>query len=162
MKSKNFLYLIFAALLSALMSTLLYASSNSTVAEITDFKAFSRNTQKNDKVLILMLHSENCPYCYKLEKEVLEPIQKQVYFSHNKFNDKLLVGKIQIDGNWKIKNYLGVESLPSSFAERYDSDLTPTLLFLDNTGKQLALPIIGLSLMEYFEEQVTEAIGKLH
>ena len=97
-----------------------------------DFSEDVADSKIDNKHLILYFHQDGCPYCAKLVEE--------------NFTDEKLVTQIRqnfeiIDVNmWGDKDLIdlsGKEYTEKQFAEKLKIQFTPSLIFLDTTGKQV-------------------------
>ncbi|PHS15656.1 MAG: hypothetical protein COA86_13315 [Kangiella sp.] len=125
------------------------------IIESTKLNEIISSNQKQKKVIILYVSSPFCPYCKKLEEEILTPMLKS-----GDYTDKALLRKFTIDSKQSITNFQGKSQYPKSLMNQYQVKVTPTLLFLDAKGNQLSEAIIGYSNDEFFWYYLDMAIEK--
>ena len=77
--------------------------------------------------------AEDCPYCHLIEEKVLRPM-----IMSREYDDKILLRKINIDDSRSFQDFDGNLITNREFAKRYKVNLTPTVLFLDHTGSEIA------------------------
>ena len=103
--------------------------------------------------MLMLVSQEYCPFCVQIKREILGPMLKA-----GDYKDQILIRELYIDLGGNVKNFQGHEISSAEFALGYGVDLTPTLLFLDSNGEELAKRIIGINTPEMFYFYVDEAI----
>ncbi len=129
---------------------------DSVVLEEADFQKLSEQMKKNKMGLVMMLHAEHCPYCRLMDEEILSPMVRS-----GEYKKKVFIRKLQVDVSDDVIDFKGKKTTASDLANYYDSRLTPTLLFLDQEGKEKAVKIIGINSLEFFGVSVDEQIEEL-
>ncbi len=111
--------------------------------------------------LVVMISQTGCPFCRALRRGVLLP-----WLSAPAKRERLVFIEVSLDEGYELEDFDGKRIAGRSFAERYDTFVTPTILVLDEAGKKLGAPIIGAPNLElysyYFERAVADAGRKLH
>ncbi len=151
-------------LILVLLGTLLFLGASDTRNEhlitVTDFQSISRQMQDNDLVLMLEFSSDYCPYCIRLEEDYLKPMLRST-----QYDDKVLIRRIDLGGYTKVVNFDGQLMSPSKFAAQYDAYLTPTLIFVNHRGEELAEQLVGLGtegfFSAYIDQHIEQARSKL-
>jgi len=115
------------------------AFDNTTVIEETDFQQLAQQMQAKKMGLVLMLHAEHCHYCRVMDEEILSPMVKS-----GEYKNKVFIRKLQVDVSDDVIDFKGHQSTAARLANEYDSQLTPTLIFLDHAGDEKALKLIGI------------------
>lgn len=148
----------FISCLIFIFSTGVNSASESTSAllEESDFQALSAELKKKSLGLVLMFHAEHCPYCALMENEILSPMIKS-----GEYTNKVIIRKLQIDEARDIKDFDGSVIEPSDISDRYNTVVTPTLVFLDYSGKEKAKAMVGINTVDYFGVYLDEEIEKL-
>jgi thioredoxin-related protein len=103
--------------------------------------------------VLLEFAAEYCSYCELLEEEVIEPM-----IISGDYTDKVIIRKVLIDGSSLVRDFDGVLSDPVGLAGRYGVSATPTLVFVDHDGRELAPRIVGVNTIELFGGRVDDAI----
>lgn len=149
--------LLFACLIFLCINvTPIFASNESLVIEESDFQQLSIEMKKNNLGLVLMLHAEYCHYCKLMESDILSPMIKS-----GEYVNKVLIRKLQVDEARDIKDFTGKVVEPSDLAAKYNSFVTPTLVFLDSEGKERGKQMVGINTIDYFGVYLDEEIEKL-
>jgi len=87
--------------------------------------------QQRKTPVVLVVISNSCPYCQKLEEEVLRPL--------------LISG----DYDYRV-DFDGVKRSPEAIADRYDIQLVPSVLLLGSEGEELAERLIGIGVIDFY------------
>jgi thioredoxin-related protein len=142
--------LLFSMLLGCADST-----ASSSVQEEANFAVLAEETRQKQVVLLLEFHAESCPYCLTLEEDFLQPM-----LLNNGYVPKVIIRKVQIDSGDTLVNFNGNSIEASMFAKGYGVSLTPTLLFLDADGREVAERIVGLNTPSLFGAYIDMGIEK--
>ena len=129
---------------------------DSAVLEVTDFQRLALQMKQNEMGLVMMLHAEGCHYCEMMDKDILSPMVRS-----GEYKKRVFIRKLQIDKSDFITTFKGQRAAASDVADAYDSRLTPTLVFLDHSGKEQAVKIIGINSVDLFSASVDEQIDEL-
>ena len=144
-----------------LISVTSYASNDSVVIEENDFEKLSQQMKQEKRGLVLMLHAEHCPYCQQMDEEILSPMVLS-----GEYDKRVFIRKLQIDEARDVKDFLGNTVEPSDISDVYNAQLTPTLVFLDHEGKEMAEQMIGINTVElfgaYLDIEIDNMMVKLH
>ena len=130
-------------------SSAIFAFEDSAVLEEDNFQKLSIQMKQNDMGLVMMLHAEGCHYCAMMDKEILSPMERS-----GEYKKRVFIRKLQIDKAEFVTDFKGDRVEASDLADTYDSRLTPTLIFLDYTGEEKAVKIIGINSIELFSASV--------
>lgn len=105
------------------------------------------------QVLLLLVSQPGCTYCEQIKEEIIMPmIRSGLYDSHT------LIRQIVINNDEYLIDYNGNRTSTTAFAHGYQAWATPTLLFLDNQGNELAPRMIGINTPEYYGYYVDRAL----
>lgn len=128
----------------------------SALIEENNFQELSRKMKANSRGLVLMFHAENCPYCALMEREILSPMVKS-----GEYDKKVYLRKLQIDEARDVIDFSGKTVEPSDISSRFNVNVTPTLVFLDDKGEEKAEKMIGINTVELFGAYLDNEIDKL-
>ena len=123
------------------------------VLEESDFSKLAQLMDKSGKVLLLEFHADYCGFCDRLESEYLEPMQK-----NEKDMSKAIIRKLNVGRSDTVIDFDGKKIPVSTFVDRYDGTFTPTLVFLDKTGQEVSVKIIGYNTPDLFGGYLDEGI----
>lgn len=103
------------------------------------------------KVLVVYVTMEGCPYCAKLEAELLLPALRR-----NELDDAYFV-----ELSWThetIVNFEGEHETASSLLQKYGVSVTPTMLFLGPDGEQLVSAVVGYQSEDFYWQYFSAAL----
>ncbi len=115
------------------------------IEEVKDFSKVGRLLAEKQLPLVLMFSSEYCAYCVRLEREFLIPMQIS-----GDYVQRALIRKMKIDYGNTIRDFDGNRVDADEFAARYNITVTPTVVFLDGQGNQLAAKQVGLTTPDFY------------
>ncbi len=124
-----------------------------------DLARQGRQVTQQQQIFLLYVSRPDCPYCAQLEKAVLLPMLK----------DPLLTEKIYLaELSWTsalITDFNGEQRPGADVVNEYKVFGTPTLLFLDGTGREIADRLVGYQSVDfywsYFERTIASAWSTL-
>ena len=110
-----------------------------------DLKDWGMKARKESRPIVIVVVREDCPFCRLLEEEVIWPmIRSGDYLPH------ISLGLVDLDAGKLLRDFDGQLKTADEFAARYGVWLTPTVLFLGAEGEELAEPLIGTRLIDYY------------
>ena len=145
----TYFIILYCCLLSAVVKA---AEQPSTIKQITDLRIESA-LSAGKKVILVMVSSSDCEYCQFVRQSYLEPLQKE-----GKYADQLLIRELLREDYNFIYDFNGEMTGGDTLALRYNIDLTPTILFIDYQGRELSNRIIGITLLDYLDMYIDQAI----
>ena len=89
-----------------------------------------------------------------LKDEVLNPMMKS-----REYDDQALIGELMLGAAEPLRWFDGEQGFRDELASRFETDVTPTLLFLGPDGTEIAPRIRGINTPELFGFYVDRAIG---
>lgn len=123
------------------------------VPQTTDLAADGRLAAERQLPILLVFSAHHCGYCELLEEEILKPM-----LLSGDYEDKVLIRKVILDGVGTLHNFDGQAVEAGSFATYRDVYVTPTILFVDARGRELAPRLVGINTVEMFAGLVDAAI----
>ena len=119
----------------------------------TDLQADARQAAERRVPLMLVVAADYCSFCKLLAEEFLKPM-----LLSGDYTDKVLIRELRIDDDDTIRDFDGAEISPDTIALRYRASLTPTLLFLDAQGREVAQRLVGVGTLDFYGEEIDQAI----
>lgn len=115
----------------------------SELPKTTDLRQSAMEADKSSKVLVLYVTMDGCPYCAKLEAELLNTAYAKgeldmVHFVELEWADR------------QITDFDGSRVSTGSFMEQYGVVVTPTILFLGSSGEELSERLVGYQSKEFY------------
>ena len=129
---------IFTLIALSLISTCVLSDGYERLLYLKNFQELGKRACKENKVMVVMVSRETCPYCVKLKKLVFVPEVK-----HGELNSKWLLRELLIDGGETHIGFDGKEIESVEYARSIKATLTPTVLFLGKDGKEIGKRIVG-------------------
>ena len=120
---------------------------------IDDLAALGRTARRRRLPIVLLVSTSDCSYCKKLKDEVLNPMVKS-----REYDDRALLGELMLDSKEPLRGFDGDYVRRGDLASRFAARVTPTLLFLDPIGAEIAPRIVGVNTIEMFGYYVDKAI----
>lgn len=125
------------------------------VAPATDLQQTAAAAAARKLPIMLYVSRSDCTFCRRFEVEVLGPIVRS-----GEFTDTIIIRELTWDAAEPVTDFDGRRVIPEALAARYDAKLTPTLLFLDLDGRELAPRITGYQQTEFFSYYLEAAMRK--
>ena len=137
------------------------AGSRDEVPLADDLRAEARRAEAACLPLLLEFAADYCEYCDLLEEEVLKPMRR-----NRDYDTRVVMRKLVLDRSAELRDFNGGTTSASELASRYQIDVTPTLIFVDSRGDELAERMIGVTTLDFYGgylDQALDAAGrKLH
>jgi thioredoxin-related protein len=111
----------------------------------TDLQADGRKAREARLPLLLAFSSITCDYCRQLDVEFLRPM-----LISGDYTDKILIRRLLLDNGSRVIDFSGERVATTQLAERYRVFVTPTILFLDGDGRELAERMVGINTPEMY------------
>ncbi len=103
--------------------------------------------------MVVEMAAEFCTYCKLIEEKVLVPM-----ILSGEYESKVLLRQVDIGETTELTDFTGEKISQSEFASRYKVYLTPTVLFLNHKGEEIAPRMTGVPLIDYYGIYLDEAI----
>ncbi len=103
--------------------------------------------------MVLVFSAADCDYCHLLEREILDPM----YISRH-YKNRVVLRRVMTDGSGKLRDFNGAAVDASEFAQHYNVQVTPTVVFVDTQGKELAPRLLGINTVEMYFAYLDQAI----
>ena len=127
------------------------------IESTSDLRALGRQALAQDKVILIEISASYCGYCRTLEENIIKPMLRS-----GDYEDYVLIRKLDIDSYYTLRGFDGARISPSKYAFAMNTQLTPTLLFLDGHGNEVSERIIGVNTLEMYGAYVDNALLEGH
>lgn len=157
-KHQNTLPLFFLLFIFPVTSAFAYEESELPFVKIeslTDFASTKEEALNTNKIIMLEMSASYCGYCETLEEEIIKPMLRS-----GDYADNVLIRQLNIDDTALLKDTSGIQLTPAEIAEKFNVNLTPTLLFLDGKGNEVSEKIRGVYSLDYYGGFVDQAIDQ--
>ncbi len=125
-----------------------------------DLRAEGRAAERSGRALVLVFASEDCSYCMVLEEEILKPMLRSGEYDH-----RIRMRKVMLDAGESVVDFAGEEVETAALADRYGVFVTPTVLFVDAEGTELATRLVGINTVElyggYMDAAIDQAVARI-
>ena len=139
------LYKLLALLSASLCLAAAALHAEVTVPVATDLQRDGNHAQSRELPILLSFTSMICSYCELLEQDFLQPM-----LLGGEYRDKVIIRKLDVGYGNTITDFNGQPVTGSELSDRYRVFVTPTLLFVDGNGKELAERMVGVNTPELF------------
>ena len=123
------------------------------VSPAENFAALGERARSGRMPILLVVSQEDCPYCELLKREILEPM-----LVSGEYDGRVLIRELLIDAELPVRDFDGQAVAPDALARRYRARLTPTVLFLDDRGRELTERMIGINTVDFYGYYLDAAI----
>lgn len=103
--------------------------------------------------IMLVFGAITCSYCDELEAEFIKPM-----LLGGEYTDKIIIRKLELDSGSRLRDFSGRQRDVATFAQDYGVYVTPTILFVDHTGRQLAERMVGINTIEMYGGYLDQCI----
>ncbi len=118
----------------------------------TDLKSFA--DQFPDKVVVLYFTAEYCMYCQALDRDVLGPVMRS-----GDYAETANFLRVQHDEpETKLTDFDGNEVSNRDLIQRYQVDVTPTLIFLGPDGHEVASSLVGFLTVDFYGAYLDQSL----
>jgi len=125
------------------------------VVQVTDLQQLGQEALEHNIPIVLMLSAEGCGWCIKLEEEHFKPMLRS-----GDYEQKALIRQFKIDDYLAVRDFDGKMVDPDVINTRYSAFVTPTVIYLDGHGSELAKRMVGLSTGHYYGSYVDMSIDE--
>ena len=120
-----------------------------------DFAADARIAQEKQIPILVLFSAPECHYCERARQEFLIPITRNPVS-----NAKVLMRQVEIGASGKLRDFNGKMTTQGDFATLNKVRLTPTIKVYGPDGRELAAPIVGLAIADYYGGYIDDAINQ--
>ena len=147
---------IYQRLLSGLIGLLLLSSATAaevTLTDLVDLQTDAKQAESRRLPMLIMFSASYCSYCSIVKDEFLKPI-----LLSGDYTDKVIIRVLEIDSGEDIIDHDGNKIDPEALAERYNIYLTPTLVFVNPRGQEIAQRITGVVTVDFYGGYLDDSI----
>lgn len=133
-------------------------ADSSPLKELDNLETLAQTARKTDLPIMLTVGAQWCEFCHILRDEVLEPMALG-----GEYEGKYMYMRyLSIDDRHDIPGIDGKPMNKNKWAYQYNADLTPTVLFIDGNGKEVADKIVGISNIELFSALIHSRLNQAY
>ena len=120
-----------------------------------DLQAEAKQAAQRGGPLIVLFSRRDCKYCETVRRDYLKPLLK-----NSRYRDRVLVRQLNQDSDAPLTDFRGEVTTSARFAASEKIKLVPVVAFYGPGGQQLAEPIIGARIPDFYPGYLDEAIEK--
>lgn len=133
------------------------AQGDADVPVARDLATESQAAQVKQLPVLVLFMSPRCPYCDRVLKEFLLPMQ------HNpEYGTKVIMRQVVIDSDAKLLDFNGHATTHAQFAALNRIKLVPTIKMFDARGRELTEPLVGLLTPDFYGAYLDQIIDEAH
>lgn len=141
-------------------STFAYADEDEglppvTLVQATDLHTDGMQARQRHIPILLMFAQHGCSWCHYVEEEQLKPMLRNA-----DYRAQVIIRQVMTDDLGNITDFDGHQTDANTLAIRYSASLTPTIVFVDENGKQLAHNIVGVRNTEYYGGDLDDGLAQ--
>ena len=123
------------------------------IPQLTDLSADSGEAAQRHLPILVLFSAEHCGYCEALKRDFLKP----AIYSGN-YKNRILFREVELVPGKSVRDFDGSEVNVYDLSDRYHVKVTPTLVFIDHNGRQMADKMVGLGTPDFYGSYLDEAI----
>ncbi|HHJ17002.1 MAG TPA: hypothetical protein ENJ80_09925 [Gammaproteobacteria bacterium] len=138
-----------------LAATMIFSASHA-LADVPLADSLAQAGQQAERScvpLLLEFAADDCDYCVLLEREILAPT-----LLNRDYDRRVLMRKLVLDRDLELRDFTGKPVSAAQLAGRYKVFVTPTLLFVDAQGRELAERMVGVTTLEFYGGYLDQAL----
>ncbi len=143
----------FLVICALVMPISIYAVDDFVVSMASNLKLTAESAKKQQLPLMMFFAAEDCVFCERLEADYLNAMANSEEYKH-----KVIIRKIVIDSYDEFSDFNGKRVEASDFSDKYNIQVTPTLVLVDHQGSRVARRIIGYNDSGFFGAELDNAI----
>lgn len=129
------------------------AEAGDKIIKARNLESLGERARERKLPILIMFSSDQCPYCTIMEENYLRPMLRS-----GEYKDKIIIRKIKIDEFDTLTNFDGSRIEAEDLPGRYRAWVTPTLVFLNSDGKEIAPKLVGIGTEGFFAGDIDNAI----
>jgi thioredoxin-related protein len=119
-----------------------------------DLRAEAAQAAKAGGPLIVIYSRQDCKYCEAVKRDYLKPLAANPHFG-----DRVVIRQINQDGETQaLTDFKGNSSTHARVATTEKVKLVPVVAFYGPDGRQLANPIVGARLPDFYQSYLEDAV----
>ena len=123
------------------------------IQTVTDLASLGETAQARKLPILIMFSQAECPYCTIMEENYLKPILRS-----GQYQDKVIIRQVRIDNLKTFTDFNGRRVEADHLTSRYHAWVTPTLIFLNGKGEEIAPKLVGIGTEGFFAGDIDNAI----
>ena len=130
----------------------------SKLKELTNLQTLAKQSREQNLPIMLTVGAEWCEFCHQLREEVLDPMALGGDYEGR----YMFMRYLSIDDHAPIPGLDGSPIIKNKLAYRLNADLTPTVVFIDGHGNEVADKIIGIANIELYTTLIHKRLNQAY
>lgn len=123
------------------------------IYSVTDFIKEAQQARESRLPILVMFSQEDCFYCRFVEEEYLKPMLRNAGY-----RQKVIIRRIKTDDFNHVIDFDGNKVSNLQLSSRYGAFVSPTIVFLNHEGRELAPRIHGVRNTEMYGYDLDKGI----
>jgi thioredoxin-related protein len=128
-------------------------NTNKKLQPASNLQDLSRVSKESQRPILLLFSQAFCDSCHRIKEEILNPM-----LLNEDDTNRVIMREMLIDEGQTFIDFDGSKRETRELFVDYDMVVTPTLILLDYSGKQLGEMLVGLNTVELYGWYLDEAI----
>ena len=129
-----------------------------TIPELQDLQTLAQKAEAKNLPIMITVGADWCDFCYVLKKNVLDPMMLGGDYE----GKKLYMRYLSLEDDTPIPGIAGQKIIKREWAEKHKADLTPTVIFIDSYGREVADKIVGISALELYMGLIHQRLNQAY
>lgn len=126
-----------------------------TIMQVSNLQADGQQAGQRHVPILILFAQHGCEWCHYVEEDQLKPMLRNAdYRAH------VIIRQVMLDGMSNITDFDGKPISTDRLAARYNASLTPTVVFVDSSGRQLVPNIVGVSNTEMYGGDLDQGLSQ--
>lgn len=122
-----------------------FALGGADVPMADSLRAEAKDAAGRKVPIMLLFTSPYCSYCEQVKAEYLGPMANDPAY-----RGKVIIRQIEAGSDWTMVGFDGKKTTHGDFAASQKVAMVPTIKLVDANGRELAKPIVGMSIPDYY------------
>ena len=124
------------------------------ITQAESLESDGQEARKRGLPVVVFISQHGCQYCAALRRNVLHPMIRT-----GDSEKRMILREVSLDAGFELVDFAGAATTGREFAGRYGATITPTLLFLDAAGEELAERRVGIGNIEYYTHYLDRSLA---
>lgn len=117
----------------------------------TDLHQDGKEASRTGKPIVILVSAADCPYCEVLKDNVFIGMER---------DERIILRELATDKPIHLVDFDGSATNHQTFTSKQRLFFTPTVLFLDGTGRPLAKALVGVTNVDFYLYYLEQRIDK--
>jgi thioredoxin-related protein len=125
---------------------------NPRLVQPASLKAAAQAAVRQGHPLVVMTTLKGCPFCDVVRDQFLQPALAA---------GRLFAVQVDVrDRQTPLQDFAGSTRTGADMAREWKARFAPTVLFLDAQGREIAERLVGVTLIEFYDQYLWQRIGQ--